>query len=248
MVNSPSRPNLRPVDPPSLGASGRHAFSLPPPGTRLRTERGQFEISNLSFEITLLPVAVRKDHQGRIKAEIPAIVPHQGKSRQTPYFQTAVHSVNHPLDWADRQTDGKTFTKEKSSPGGDTGEGERHHQSIPVCAPCRQSRQKPQQSCLIKANQGKRSKSHFRVFCVFRGYPFHCLPGLRNPRAESRDTKPDAFPSNQTKSNQIKLSCPPFRVFRVFRGSRPLAFPITEIREPFPMPPANQGKNPCNRA
>ena len=76
MVNSPSRPYLRPVDPPSLGASVRHAFSLPHPGHRLRAGRGQ-------FEIPLLPVAVRKDHQGRIKAKTPAIVPNQGKSRQT---------------------------------------------------------------------------------------------------------------------------------------------------------------------
>ena len=107
MVNSPSRPNVRPVDPPSLGASVRPAFSLPHPGSRLRAGRGQFEISNLRFEIPLLPVAVRKDHQGRIKAKTPAIVPHQGKSRQTPYFQTAVRSANHPLDGANRPTNGK---------------------------------------------------------------------------------------------------------------------------------------------
>ncbi len=201
MVNLPSRPNLRPVDPPHLGAPVRHGFSLPHPGTRLRTELGQFEISNLRFEI-------------------PGIKPYQGKSRQTPYFQTAVHSANHPLDWADRQTDGKTFTKEKSSPGGeDTGEGERHHQSIPVCAPCRQSRQKPQQLCLIKANQGKRSKSHFRVFCVFRGYPFHCLPGLRNPRAETQNLMlSPAIKANQTKSN---CPVPPFACFAYFAVPAP---------------------------
>ena len=118
MVNSPSRPNVRPVDPPSLGASVRPAFALPHPGPRLRAGRGQFEISNLRFEIPLLLVAIRKDHQGRIKAKTPAIVPNQGKSRQTPNFQTAVRSANHPLDWADRQTNGETLTKEKSSPGG----------------------------------------------------------------------------------------------------------------------------------
>ena len=104
MVNSPSRPNLCPVAPPSLGASVRHVFSLPHPGHCLRAGRGQFEISNLRFEIPLLLVAVRKDHQGRIKAKTPPIVPNQGKSRQTPYFQTA---ANHPLDGANRQTNGK---------------------------------------------------------------------------------------------------------------------------------------------
>ena len=246
MVNLPSQPNLRPVDPSSLGASVRHAFSLPPPGPRLRTDRGQFEISNLSFEITLLPVAVRKDHQGRIKAETPVIVPHQGKSRQTPYFQTAVRSANHPLDWADRQTDGKTFTKEKSSPGGeDTGEGERHHQSIPVCAPCRQSRQKPQQSCLIKANQGKRSKSHFRVFRVFRGYPFPAFP-----KSENREPFPlPPIRANQTKSNR------PVPLSRISRFPPPVIgcweFDVgCWMFPPFPPFPAikpNQGKNPSNQ-
>ena len=34
MVNSPSRPNVRPVDPPPLGASVRHPFLLPPPAPR----------------------------------------------------------------------------------------------------------------------------------------------------------------------------------------------------------------------
>ena len=108
MVNSPSRPNVRPVDPPSLGASVRPAFALPHPGPRPRAGRGQ-------FEIPLLPVAVRQDHQGRIKAKTPAIVPNQGKSRQTPYFQTA---AKHPLDGRTGRRMGKTFTKENSSPGG----------------------------------------------------------------------------------------------------------------------------------
>ena len=152
MVNSPSRPNVRPVDPPSLGASVRPAFALPHPGPRLRAGRGQFEISNLRFEIPLLLVAIRKDHQGRIKAKTPAIVPNQGKSRQTPNFQTAVRSANHPLDGANRQTNDKTCAKEKSSPGGeDTGEGEHHHQSSPRLRPRRQSRQK---TPAIKPHQG----------------------------------------------------------------------------------------------
>ncbi len=33
MVNSPSRPNVRPVAPPPLGGSVRHSLLLPPPGT-----------------------------------------------------------------------------------------------------------------------------------------------------------------------------------------------------------------------
>ena len=79
MVNSPSRPNVRPVDPPSLGASVRPVFSLPHPGPRPRAGRGQ-------FEIPLLLVAVRQDHQGRIKAKTPAIVPNQGISSQPRNF------------------------------------------------------------------------------------------------------------------------------------------------------------------
>ena len=125
MVNSPSRPNVRPVDPPSLGASVRPAFSLPHPGSRLRAGRGQFEISNLRFEIPLLPVAVRKDHQGRIKAKTPAIVPHQGKSRQPMINHFTVMTPTRWIGRTGRRTV-KACTQEKSSPGGEeTGEGER---------------------------------------------------------------------------------------------------------------------------
>ena len=70
-----------------------------------------------------------------IKAKTPAIVHNQGISRHPPNFPTAVRSANQPLDRSDRLPNGKTCTKQKSSPEGeDTGEGERHHQSIPFCA------------------------------------------------------------------------------------------------------------------
>ena len=130
MVNFPSRPNLRPVDPPPLGASVRHPLSLPHPGIRPRTGRGQFEISNLRLKSP----SYRWPSARTIKAE---------------------------------------------------------------------SRQKPQQSRLIKPYQGKRHISHatrhpaqelphlctsaficgqippFCAFCVFRGYP----PDHRNPKS-----------------------------------------------------------------
>ena len=70
-----------------------------------------------------------------IKAKTPAIVPNQASSRHRPNFPSAVRSAIHPLDRSDRQTNGKTCTKQKSSPEGeDSGEGECHHQSIPFCA------------------------------------------------------------------------------------------------------------------
>ena len=41
MVNFPSRPNLRPVDPPPSGASVRHNCSLPLPAPRPRAGWGR---------------------------------------------------------------------------------------------------------------------------------------------------------------------------------------------------------------
>ena len=64
MVNSPSRPNVRPVAPPPLGRPVRHSSSLPHAGLRLRAGWGRprhhfpgaFQISNLKFEIAPIPL------------------------------------------------------------------------------------------------------------------------------------------------------------------------------------------------
>ena len=86
MVNFPSRPNLRPVDPPPLGASVRHPLSLPHPGIRPRTGRGQFEISNLRLKSpsyrwpsarTIKAESRQKPQQSRL------IKPYQGKRQKT---------------------------------------------------------------------------------------------------------------------------------------------------------------------
>ena len=61
-------------------------------------------------------------------------------------------------------------------------------------------------------------------------------PSPAFPKPENWGAMPD-FPGNQGKSNQIKPSRPLSRVPRISRFPPP-AFPNTEIREPFPMPPA----------
>ena len=84
MVNSPSWPNLRPVDPPPLGASIRHALPLPRPATH--PARGGDGSSPRSW---MLGVAASADHQGRIKAKNPLIVHNQGISRHRPNSRSA---------------------------------------------------------------------------------------------------------------------------------------------------------------
>ena len=75
MVNFPSRPNLRPVDPPPLGASVRHACSLPHPGPRPRAS---------ALDACRAVVGRRRigcfGNKPSIKAKTPAIVPNQGSS------------------------------------------------------------------------------------------------------------------------------------------------------------------------
>ena len=45
------------------------------------------------------PPALKGRPNSPIKAKNPTIVHHQGKSRQTPFFQTAIHSANPPAGW-----------------------------------------------------------------------------------------------------------------------------------------------------
>jgi len=96
MVNSPSRQNLRPVAPPPLGRPVRHSFSLPHADTCL----GQFEISNLRFEIPSLPVAVRKDFPASSRLNQGKNPCNQASSRQikaNAKFSMATSSGNrHP--------------------------------------------------------------------------------------------------------------------------------------------------------
>jgi len=96
MVNSPSRPNVRPVAPPPFGRPVRHSSSLPHADTCL----GQFEISNLRFEIPSLPVAVRKDFPASSRLNQGKNPCNQASSRQikaNAKFSMATSSGNrHP--------------------------------------------------------------------------------------------------------------------------------------------------------
>ena len=82
-----------------------------------------------------MPPALKVRPIPPIKAKPPAIKANQASSRQTPFFQT---SPSEPTRWMGRTgwRMVKSCTQEKSSPGGEeTGEGERHHQSIPCAYP-----------------------------------------------------------------------------------------------------------------
>ena len=66
-------------------------------------------------------------NQTSIKAKTPVIVPNQGKSRQTSFFQTAVLSANPPAGWVGPAAE-KPLRVPRKNPlqgGEDTGEGER---------------------------------------------------------------------------------------------------------------------------
>ena len=75
MVNSPSRPMLRPVAPPPLGRPVRPPLPLPHPCTR--PARGG---DSRSLDVGCFV------NQPPIKAKTPAIVPNQASSRQTRKF------------------------------------------------------------------------------------------------------------------------------------------------------------------
>ena len=100
-----------------------------------------------------------------IKAKNPLIVHNQGISRQTPFFQNALHTANPPAGWG-----GPAVERSKRVPREIPLLGERIQvrasvtTNLPLCvknhAIKARSRlnqgRKPQQSCLIKAHQGKR--------------------------------------------------------------------------------------------
>ena len=98
-------------------------------------------------------------NQGRIKAKTPAIVPHQGKSRQPMINHFTVMTPTRWIGRTGRRTV-KACTQEKSSPGGEeTGEGERPTKlsgrvAMPVCP--RPSRSpKSETRTRFPPNQGK---------------------------------------------------------------------------------------------
>ena len=88
MVNSPSRPNLRPVDPPPLGASVRHAIPWPPenqnPGAETR-----FSLPSRQIKAKTLAIV---PHQGSSRL----IVPDQGKRPNSPFAHFAYFAVPPP--------------------------------------------------------------------------------------------------------------------------------------------------------
>ena len=141
MVNLPSRPNLRPVDPPPLGASVRHPLSLPHPGIRPRTGRGQFEISNLRLKSPSYrwPSARTIKAESRQKSQQSCLIKaHQGNAKKQTSPSRAPTARPH------------------TSPGQRPGFGPRMTPALKG-RPNPQSRQKPQQSRLIKPYQGKSS-------------------------------------------------------------------------------------------
>ena len=92
MVNSPSRPNVRPVDPPPLGASVRHPFLLPPPAPR--PARGEDVTVPTILDAgagSHLPNGGRPP--GPIKAKTPVIVHNRASSRQTLKRYVPSHSA-----------------------------------------------------------------------------------------------------------------------------------------------------------
>ena len=155
MVNSPSWPNLRLLAPPALVDCGGMTplwhretclpVHRPPVPNQTKSDHAHplpARCSRGGFPDLRNPESV--SHFPPIKAKTPVIVHNQGISRQTPKNESPLFGQS--TRWMGRTgiRQVKTCTKENSSPGGeDTGEGERHHQSVPFCASHRQSRQKP---------------------------------------------------------------------------------------------------------
>ena len=90
----------------------------------------------------------------------------------------------------------------------------------------RQSRQKPLQSCLIKANQGKRQNPEMRPLKVAA-----IMPSARHPRTAPLNPVGRECPS--APSHFKRTAMPP-----IIRTAPNIA----------PGKTVNQGKNPCNRA
>ena len=110
MVNSPSRPNSRPADPPSRGGPVRHSIALPLPGPAspagwgrpvptagcppaIKPNQTKSNHPTLSRRLRLPPPDLRTQKSvpepAPIKAKTPVIVRNQGISRQTANFPIA---------------------------------------------------------------------------------------------------------------------------------------------------------------
>ena len=91
---------LHPANPPAgWGGPADERSKREPRKIPLLGERTQVRAS----VTTNCPIALTTRHQGTIKAQsrqkTPVIVPNQGKSRQTPFFQTALNSANPLAGW-----------------------------------------------------------------------------------------------------------------------------------------------------
>ena len=103
----------------------------------LQTKSNHHHLSRHSRCSRLPPLDLRNPEfvpeSAQIKAKTPAIVPNQGISRQTPFFRNALHTANPPAGWGGPAVERTKHVPEKIPLlGGDTGEGERHHQSAPL--------------------------------------------------------------------------------------------------------------------
>ena len=135
-TQTPTLAGIVPVNPGFLVGRRRRAEDCPP--------YRPFPLCDFATPRLCVKTPSSRQYQGSIKAKTPAIKANRASSRQTPKNESPLFGQS--TRWMGRTgiRQVKTCTKENSSPGGeDTGEGERHHQSVPFCASRRQSRQKP---------------------------------------------------------------------------------------------------------
>ena len=131
MVNSPSRPNVRPVDPPPLGRPARTPFLCPLPASTPRAGRGRPRHRSLAVGRSMLVVGCF-GNQPSIKAKNPAIKANRASSRQMPFFRQPTRWMGR-TGWRMVKTCAKVLPLPSNGEG--RGEGVRHHQSIPFCSP-----------------------------------------------------------------------------------------------------------------
>ena len=157
-----------------------------PPGS-LRPQSNQIKPSAISIP-ALPPRSPKSENRSPIPRpqsrqkplQSRLIVPHQASSSQTPNSRTA------PVPGAaTTEPAGLTAMPKPSAPRPEIREPGAETRFSPIKP---QSRQKTQQSCLIKAHQGKRPKSPFAFFAYF-AVNLPCLPEIRDPRP-----KPDFCP------------------------------------------------------
>ena len=178
-----------------------------------------------------MPPALKVRPIPPIKAKPPAIKANQASSRQTPFFQT---SPSEPTRWMGRTgwRMVKSCTQEKSSPGGEeTGEGERHHQSIPCAYPQPIKAKTP----VIVRNQAS-SRQTMKILIPSGNQPQSERGSVTRSNALSPDRVRVSITTPAGLATLLRFTEP--RSVRLARNPRP------ETHARFP----NQGKNPCNRA